>query len=154
MNSINLLWQYNYLKVTFLFVVTQVGPQEILVVGGDKDEPSIQSSVEEASQETVDSNLDKEASSEIADSDLAELIDSKIDIKHTKEDMVHSLPSSSSHVSCQFKHFDSVKDVVDHYYQNETCQVHLWKGIIFLSLFVTIFGKSNFFFLVHFELSY
>ena len=48
--------------------------------------------------------------------------------------MVHSLPSLSSHVSCQFKHFDSVKDAIDHYYENETCQVHLWKGILFLSL--------------------
>ena len=88
------------------------------------------------------------------DSDLAELIDNKIDIKHTKEDMVHSLPSSSSHVSCQFKHFDNVKDTVDHYYQNERGQEHLWTGILLLSLFVTLFGKSNFIFLVQFELSY
>ena len=86
-----------------------------MVVGGDKHDPSIHSSVKEASWETVDSDLDKEASSKIVDSDLDELIDSKIDIKHTKEDMVHSLPSSSSHLSCQFKHFDSVKDVIDHY---------------------------------------
>ena len=120
MNTINLLWQYDYLKVTFLFVVTQVGPQETLVVGGDGDDPSIHSSVEEASYETIDFDLAEEASLEIVDSDLAELIDSKIDMKHTKEDMVHILPSSSSHVPCQFKHFDSVKDVVDHYYQNET----------------------------------
>ena len=154
MNSINLLWQYDYLKVTFLFVVTQVGPQEILVVGGDKDYPSIQSSVEEASYETIDFDLAEEASLEIVDSDLAELIDGKIDIKHTKEDMVHSLPSSSSHVSCQFKHFDVLKNIADHYYQNETCQVYLWKGILFLSLFVILFGKSNFIFLVQFELSY
>ena len=124
MNIINLLWKYDYLKVTFLFFVTQVGPQEILVVGGDEDDPSIQSSVEEASWETVDSDLAEEASSETVDSNLVELIDSKIDIKHTKEDTVHSLPSSSSHVSCQFKRFDSVKDAVDQYYQNETCQVH------------------------------
>ena len=95
MNSIKLLWQYDYLKVTFLFVVTQVGPQEILVVGGDEDDPSIQSSVEEASWETVDSDFAEEASSKTMDSDLAELIDSKIDIKHTKEDMVHRLPCSS-----------------------------------------------------------
>ena len=120
MNSINLLWQYDYLKVTFLFFVTQVGPQETLVFGGDEDDPSIQSSVEEARWETLDSDLDEEASSETVDSDLAELIDSKIDINHTKEDMVHSFPSSSSHMSCQFKHFDSLKDAVDHYYHNET----------------------------------
>ena len=154
MDSINLLWQYDYLKVTFLFVVAQVGPQEILVVGGDEDDPSIQSSVEEASWETIDSDLAEEASSKTVDSNLAELIDSKIDIKHTKEDMVHSLPSSSSHMSCQFKHFDSVKDAIDHYYHNETGHVRLWKGILFLSLFVTLFGKSNFIFLVQFELSY
>ena len=154
MNSINLLWKYDYLKVTFSFVVTQVGPQEILVVGGDEDDPSIQSSVEEASWETVDSDLAEESISKTVDFNLVELIDSKIDIKDTKEYMVNSLPSSSSHVSCQFKHFDSVKDAVDHYYQNETGQVHLWKGIIFLSLFVTLFGKSNIVFLVQYDLSY
>ena len=71
-----------------------------MVVGGDKDGPSIHSSVEEASWETVDYDLAEEASSETVDFDLAELIYSKIDIKHTKEDMVHSLPISSSHVSC------------------------------------------------------
>ena len=125
-----------------------------MVVGGDEDDPSIQSSVEEAIWETIDSDLAEEAISEIVDSNLVELIDSKIDIKHTKEDMVHSLPSSSSHVSCQFKHFDSVKDTFDHYYQNETSQVHLWKCILFPSLFVALFGKSNFVFLVQFELSY
>ena len=125
-----------------------------MVVGGDEYDPSIQSSVEEASWETVDSDLAEEASSETMDSDLVELIDSQIDINHTKEDMVHSLPSSSSHESCQFKHFDSVKDAVDHYYQNETGQVHLWKGIIFLSHFVTLFGKSDIVFLVQYDLSY
>ena len=88
MNNINLLWHYDYLKVTFLFVVTQVGLQEILVVGGDEDDPSIQSSVEEASWEIVDYDLAEEAISEIVDFDLVELIYSKIDIKHTKEDMV------------------------------------------------------------------
>ena len=154
MNNINLLWLYDYLKVTFLFDVTQVGPQDILIIGGDEDDPSIHSSVEEASWETIDSDLAKEASSKTVNFDLVEWIDSKIDIKHTKEDMVHSLPSSSSHVSCQFKHFDVLKNIADHYYQNETCQVYLWKGILFLSLFVILFGKSNFIFLVQFELSY
>ena len=110
-----------------------------MVVGGDVDDPFIQSSVEEARWETVDSDLAEEASRETVDSDLAELIASKIDIKHAKQDIAHSLPSSSSHVPCQFKHFDSVKNAVDHYYQNEIGQVYLWKGIIFLSHFVTLF---------------
>ena len=130
-----------------------------MVVGREEDDPFIydpfiQSSVEEARWETVDSDLAEEASWETVDSDLAELIASKIDIKHAKQDIAHGLPSSSSHLPCQFKHFDSVKDAVDHYYQNETGQVHLWKGIIFLSLFVTLFGKSNIVFLVQYDLSY
>ena len=85
-----------------------------MVVGGDEDDPSIQSSVEKANWETVDNDLAEEASSKKVDFDLAELIDSKIDINHTKEDMVNNFPSSSSHMSCQFKHFDNVKDAVDH----------------------------------------
>ena len=87
-----------------------------MVVGGYEDDPSIQSSVEEAIWVIVDSDLAEEAISETVDSDLAKLIYSKIDIKHTKEDMVHRLPSSSSHVSCHFKHFGSVKDTFYHYY--------------------------------------
>ena len=97
-----------------------------MVVGGDEDDPFIydpfiQSSVEEARWETVDSDLAEEASRlaeeasrETVDSDLAELIASKIDIKHANQDIAHSLPSSSSHVPCQFKHFDSVKDTIYH----------------------------------------
>ena len=52
-----------------------------MVVGGDEDDPSIQSSLEEASWEIVDFDLAEEARSETVDSDLVELIDSKIDIK-------------------------------------------------------------------------
>ena len=55
-----------------------------MIVGGDEDDPSIQSGVEEVSWETLDSNLAEEASLETVDFDLAELMDSKIDIKHTK----------------------------------------------------------------------
>ena len=60
-----------------------------MVVGRDEDDPFIydpfiQSSVEEARWETVDSDLAEEASPETVDSDLADLIASKIDIKHLK----------------------------------------------------------------------
>ena len=84
-----------------------------MVVGGDEDDPYIQSRFEEASWETIDSDLAEESISKTVDFNLVELIDSKIDINHTKEDIVHNFPSSSSHVSCQFKHFDNVKDAFD-----------------------------------------
>lgn len=54
--------------------------------------------------------------------DLVEVISSKVDMEQTEEDIVPSLSSSTCHDPGHFKHFDSVKDPVGHYYLNETGQ--------------------------------
>jgi hypothetical protein len=80
-----------------------------------------------ASWDTVqEDDEDDGASWETVDYDLVKLIPSNMDIEQTKEeDISHSFYSSSCHNSGHFTHFGSVKDPVDHSYQNKIGKVYL-----------------------------
>ena len=50
-----------------------------------------------------------------------------VHMEHKREEIsLHSLPSSIFHDLGHFKHFDSVKDPMDHFYHQETNHVYIY----------------------------
>lgn len=97
-----------------------------------------------AAEQDKDVKIDP-ANLEISDFPLVKWIANKFDVKLAKEEdtVVHNWSRSNWHEPGHFKHFDSVKNPLDHFYVKETGQVHLSKAIFFSSFFVNFVAKSN-----------
>eukprot|EP01018_Ginkgo_biloba_P018614 Gb_29475 [translate_table: standard] len=94
----------------------------VVLAGKEKEEPKIESECSDSrGREQVTC---RQGSVEFpVDSGLGELISNQTDIDQAQEeDILPSLPGSGDHGPRHFKHFDSVKDPVDHYFLNERGQ--------------------------------